>query len=93
MKPLAMEKLGGAKCANCGATEALEINHIKGGGVKQRKLGNHPHGARLYFKIAKGKMPTKHLNVLCRICNALDHVIRKSPHLNGKWTVIWKGVQ
>jgi hypothetical protein len=91
LKPLAMKKLGGVLCRNCGCDDIrfLEINHIKGGGGKQRKAGKHPHGARLYYKIVAGKIDTKHLNVLCRICNALDHVLRLYPEIKGKVEVKW----
>lgn len=90
MKRVAMERLGGARCFSCGADDirVLEINHRDGGGGQDRRRG-HPHGAKLYFKIATGRMRTDHLNVLCRGCNAIDHLYRKYPELKGLWTVVW----
>ena len=76
------------KCANCGCddTRFLEINHIKGGGKKeQKKLGASQN---LVSLIQQGKRGTDDLNLLCRPCNALDHLER----VNGKtpFRVVWE---
>ena len=76
------------KCANCGCddTRFLEINHIKGGGKKEQKK----HGATQnpVSLIQQGKRGTEDLNLLCRPCNALDHLER----VNGKtpFRVVWE---
>ena len=76
------------KCANCGCddTRFLEKNHIKGGGKKeQKKLGATQN---LVSLIQQGKRGTDDLNLLCRPCNALDHLER----VNGKtpFRVVWE---
>ena len=73
----AFEKLGGAFCVNCGCNvlEFLEFNHKNGGGCKEiRSIGNH-----LVEMILNDKRTTSDYNVLCRVCNALDHLKRKNP--------------
>ena len=76
------------KCANCGCddTRLLEINHIKGGGKKeQNKKGVTQN---LVLLIQTGKRGTEDLNLLCRPCNALDHLERvfgKTP-----FRVVWE---
>ena len=76
------------KCANCGCddTRFLEINHIKGGGKKeQKKLGATQN---LVLLIQTGKRGAEDLNLLCRPCNALDHLERvfgKTP-----FRVVWE---
>ena len=56
-------------CVRCGCDDIrlLEINHINGGGSKEKKGGK---GADFCFKIKQGKRKTDDLNVLCRVCNA-----------------------
>lgn len=86
-KRRAMEMLGGCRCCNCGCDELsfLEINHINGGGcVEFRARGN-----RVVDDLVSGKRTTDGLNVLCRVCNALDHLARKNPDAAAAFTVGW----
>ena len=65
------------KCANCGCddTRFLEVNHIKGGGVKEhKKRGDEMRN--MILVIRSGKRSTEDLNLLCRACNSLDHLER-----------------
>jgi hypothetical protein len=63
----------------------LEINHIDGGGcVEFRERGN-----RVVDDLVSGKRTTDGLNVLCRVCNALDHLARKNPEASAAFTVGW----
>jgi hypothetical protein len=82
-----MEMLGGCQCCNCGCDELsfLEINHIGGGGcVEFRERGN-----RVVDNLVSGKRTTDGLNVLCRVCNALDHLARKNPEAASAFTIQW----
>lgn len=86
-KRRAMEILGGCQCCNCGCDEIrfLEINHIHGGGcVEFRERGN-----RIIDDLLSGKRTSKGLNVLCRVCNALDYLARKNPDAAAAFTVKW----
>jgi len=69
------------KCAMCGCddTRFLEVNHIKGGGIKDRKrikkdqnLGNN-----MILLIHTGRRGVEDLNLLCRACNSIDHLERE----------------
>ena len=69
------------KCAMCGCddTRFLEINHIKGGGRKELerlKKSDHNESQNFTFLIHKGKRGVEDLNLLCRICNSIDHLER-----------------
>jgi len=69
------------KCAKCGCddTRFLEVNHIKGGGAKERnsyKKDGHDFGNNMILLIHKGKRGIEDLNLLCRACNSLDHLER-----------------
>jgi len=87
MKLKVFEMLGGAKCVNCGCEDfdILEINHIDGYGKKEvRRLGRS-----LYEEIYLGRRKTDDLNVLCRVCNALDYLMRKKPESAKRLKIIW----
>jgi hypothetical protein len=69
------------KCAMCGCddTKFLEINHIEGGGRKEyRELKKTEHNSSLNLTmlIHKGKRGVKDLNLLCSVCNSIDHLER-----------------
>ena len=69
------------KCAMCGCddTRFLEVNHIKGGGVKERegyKDGGHKLSHNMILLIFNGKRNLEDLNLLCRACNSIDHLER-----------------
>lgn len=82
------DKVGGATCRNCGCTElhALEFNHKNGNGSKEHRENGR---VAMVDRVLTGKRDTDDLEVLCRICNALDHIERKLPHVKGKFKVTW----
>ena len=68
------------KCAMCGCddTRFLEINHIKGGGRKEhkgRKKTEHS-STNFVMLIHKGERGVEDLNLLCKVCNSIDHLER-----------------
>jgi hypothetical protein len=69
------------KCAMCGCedTRFLEVNHMKGGGNKERKRlgkeGNY-ESQNMILLIHNNKRGIEDLNLLCRACNAIDHLER-----------------
>jgi len=62
---------GGYKCVCCGETESifLVIDHIHGGGNKERRKVGTKGGAGQYSKIKKEGFPRKKYQVLCHNCN------------------------
>jgi hypothetical protein len=87
----AMLKLGGVRCVRCGCSElaALEINHINGGGHREQ-VETRRIGYVLHCDIVAGRRKTDDLNVLCRVCNAVDYLERKYPEMKGMWVIIWR---
>jgi len=81
------------KCAMCGCddTRFLEVNHIKGGGHKERegyKEDGHDWGHNMILLIYRGKRGIENLNLLCRACNSLDHLER--VHGKTGLRVVWE---
>lgn len=69
------------KCSMCGCddTRFLEINHIHGGGKKEQqrfKEESHNSSQNIIMLIHKGKRGVEDLNLLCRVCNSIDHLER-----------------
>lgn len=63
---------GSIKCVNCGCDDyrIIEINHINGGGTKEKNRTN-----RQFFRdILNNHRTIDDLNLLCRVCNA-EHFI------------------
>lgn len=62
---------GGYKCVCCGETEPvfLVIDHINGGGNKERRKSETKGGAGQYSKIKKEGFPRNKYQVLCHNCN------------------------
>lgn len=63
----------GGKCVCCGETEIrfLEVDHINGGGCKERKalFGNeHTSGSTFFRWIIRNKFPIRY-QVMCSNCN------------------------
>ena len=87
MKREVFELLGGARCVNCGCDffDFLEVNHKNGCSKKEQKEG------RFIQSIYLRKRKTDDLNVLCRICNALDYLSKKKPKQSKRFNVIWDG--
>ena len=92
MKILLYELLGGCVCVECGCTilEALEINHINGGGAKEEKQkgGTTTHAQR-YRELVKEPNLIKNFNVLCRLCNAHHYLRDLKGVAGGTWKVIF----
>jgi len=84
------ELLGG-RCVNCGCDDydALEINHINGGGRKEYKTLTQ-RGARwtFYNAILKGTRTRDDLEITCRVCNA-HHYLVKLKGVEDKWTITY----
>lgn len=88
-KRRAMEMLGGAECAECGCDELtfLEINHVGGGGcVDHRENGN-----TMVDRLLARQRGPEGLNVLCRVCNAVEFLTRKNPNAKGRFKIAWEG--
>lgn len=84
----AFEKLGGAFCRNCGCDEIefLELNHKNGGGCQEfKKIGNH-----IIDMIINGQRNLNDYEVLCRVCNALDYLKRKSNGKTASYIIRWQ---
>jgi hypothetical protein len=80
------------KCAKCGCddTRFLEVNHIRGGGAKERnsyKKDGHDFGNNMILLIHNGKRGIEDLNLLCRACNSIDHLERQFGKTGLK--VVW----
>jgi len=80
------------KCVMCGCddTRFLEVNHIKGGGRKEQKGfkdEDHASSQNIIMLIHKGKRDVKDLNLLCRVCNSIDHLERVYGKIGLK--VVW----
>jgi hypothetical protein len=101
IKLVVFQKISGQEkpiCSNCGCSDirCLEVNHKNGGGNKEyRAYGTmlngiwHSGGAKFYRAIYKGDRKTDDLNVLCRVCNNLEHLERRFGQLPFK--IIWEG--
>ena len=77
------------KCARCGCDETrfLDVNHIKGGGYEEHKKRGKKVTKNMILLIHTGKRGVEDLNLLCRICNALDYLERKYGHT--RLRVVW----
>lgn len=58
----------GAKCKSCGIKDyrVLQLDHVKGGGEKQRKEQSNNH---IYKTILDGGEPLSKYQLLCANCN------------------------
>lgn len=83
-----VSKNGKICCEGCGCTELsfLEINHLNGGGSKEFKENRK----NTQDRILKGERKTDDLNILCRVCNALDHLARKNIMQSKRFNVKWE---
>lgn len=73
---------GTMKCNCCGATgiEFLTLDHINGGGCKERKEINKRPGVDYYAWLLKTDYEDKDLQVLCYNCNCAKQNTGKCPH-------------
>lgn len=84
----AVLKVGEAKCIRCGCDELdfLEFNHINGGGcIEHRNTKNKP----MMDRILTNKRDTKDLEIVCRVCNALDFLERKNNLSAKRFKIVW----
>ena len=76
---IVLTKYGGdpPKCKCCGESqlEFLSVDHIKGGGRKERKL----YGSKFCYSLIRRKFP-KGYQVLCHNCNQAKGYYGKCPH-------------
>lgn len=79
---------GEIKCSSCGCNDEriVEINHVSGGGTKERKEGRS--GPSFYRDIINGKRKTSDLNLLCKVCNSKHCLGLKYGKLPYK--IIWE---
>lgn len=73
----------GSVCACCGEAciEFLCIDHINGGGTKERKTGLK--GSAFYVYLIKNNFPSGH-RVLCHNCNFSIGIYGYCPHAGTK---------
>ena len=85
-KRKAMELVGGAICVRCGCDElhALEFNHTNGGGASEHRENNN---VPIMDRILTMKRNVDDLEILCRVCNSLDHLERKIPEIKGRYRI------
>lgn len=76
---------GDPKCACCGETEIkfLTIDHIKGGGMAERKKLNNKGGYNFYRYLRKKNYPDGY-QVLCFNCNMSKGAYGECPHRSRK---------
>lgn len=78
-------------CNICGTNKFLEIDHLNGGGCKERKNLKLPAGWHFYEYLRKMKYPEGY-RVLCRGCNAMAHYMTddelKQHYINGAERII-----
>jgi len=86
-KVAALEIIGKGRvvCSSCGCNDVniLEINHINGGGCKEHR----EEGRSLKDSILNGSREVYDLNVLCRVCNAVDFIERKFPYMKHNFEI------
>ena len=85
----AILKVGEARCVRCGCDELdfLEFNHIGGNGCKDhRENKNVPIMDRILTK----KRNTNDLEIVCRVCNALDFLERKNNKQSKRFSIKWE---
>lgn len=85
----ALKMVGEPKCVRCGCDEIdfLEYNHINGGGCREWKQDKY---TSMTDKLVTGKRKPDGLEILCRVCNALDYLERKNKGSAGRYKIIWK---
>jgi len=89
LRKLAVARLGGPRCVNCGCDDErlLEINHIRGGG---RRESHNLRGYDFIHAIATGKRRVDDLEVRCKPCNVLHYVtLRFGVAVANRFRVSW----
>ncbi len=82
MKIKLLNFLGG-KCVRCGFSDfrALQIDHVNGGGVKERKSITKMFSKYIFEKIQQGN---KEYQLLCANCNWIKRAENNENNLNGR---------
>jgi hypothetical protein len=83
-----VKDLLGSKCVYCGCNiyDALEINHINGGGCQEsKKISGR---LSFYYDILAGRRTTEDLELACRVCNNW-HYLTKTKDIPDGWTITW----
>jgi len=77
--------LGGKECMNCGfdVVEALQFDHVNGGGIKDRKSFSSNKLMYLYY-IKNPEIAKQKLQVLCANCNFIKHLSNNEVKYNGE---------
>jgi hypothetical protein len=75
------------KCG-CDELDFLEFNHIDGGGCKECR--DSITYSSMVDKLLTGKRKPEGLEILCRVCNALDFLNRKNIESSKKFKIIWQ---
>jgi hypothetical protein len=88
LKVRAVEKLGG-RCIYCGCDNinALEFNHINGGGNKEARAVGGGNQKEKCLDILAGRRTD--LELSCRVCNALHYLV-KLKGLPNRWKVTYE---
>jgi hypothetical protein len=84
----AILKVGEARCKRCGCDELdfLEFNHIGGNGCKDWRENK---GVPMMDRIIAGRK-IDDLEILCRVCNAVDFLERKNNNQSKRYRIIWE---
>ena len=84
----ALKAVGEPKCRNCGCDEIdfLEFNHMRGDGCKEWRANK---GNSMMDRILTFKRKTDDLEILCRVCNALDFLERKNKKSAKNFKITW----
>lgn len=88
-----MDLVGGAICNRCRCDELdyLEFNHKNGGGAKEfRERAKIRKYSGMTDQLLTGKRRLDDLEVLCRVCNALEFLERKNSKHIGRYKIIWE---
>jgi hypothetical protein len=77
----AIEALGGM-CKCCGETtlEFLALDHIHGGGTKERREIANNTSSAMYRRVAEQGYPTDRYQILCHNCNSAKAWYGACPH-------------
>lgn len=87
LRALGLVSRGRLMCCRCGCDDVsiLQINHINGGGSRECRTGT----PSFYGRILSGRRTISDLNILCAVCNWLDHVERTHPEIRGRYRLEW----
>lgn len=87
-KVRAMKMVGKVKCSRCGCNELdfLEFNHKNGGGCKEFRETKY---MAMTDKLLTGKRKPDGLEILCRVCNALEFLERKNNKASKRFKIKW----